>query len=220
MRKLKRYPSLTSAVGRIKVLYRAANASDVKAGLEWYSAAHQFAERLANETQIPIGVVCHVIAVLSPVCLWDRNMTDAENVCTEFMRTGQVVETQVSTYGPNRAKAERILDAWSTGEDWDGILSGPKVTAFATNLMNPENGNTVTLDTHALSVAMGVHHTNRSLQSLPRPAIMERYRVAYRTAARQLGLRSNQVQAVTWLAWRAQQYVAHTSTLRLRGEEI
>ena len=218
-RKLKRWPSLDSAVGHIAALLAVADEADRVSGVVWYSEAHKFAQGLANETKIEYRVICHVIAVLSPTCIWERNKTDARAVCLEFIKTGRVTETEVSTYGQNRAKAERILVAWFAPEQWDNILSGPKVTAFARNIEDPNNLEDVTLDTHALSIAMGIHFTATTVPN-PRPPIKERYRCAYRIAAHDAGLSPCQVQAITWLTWRRKHYVDYGSVLRTRGEEI
>ena len=218
-RKLKRWPSLDSAVGRIAALLAVADDADKASGVVWYSEAHKFAHGLASDTGIGVRAVCHVIAVLSPACIWKRNKTDARAVCLEFIKTGRVTETEVSTYGQNRAKAERILVAWFASEPWDNILSGPKVTAFARNIENPNNLEDVTLDTHALSIALGIHYTATTCPD-PRPAIKDRYRRAYQIVARATDLSPCQVQAITWLCWRRKHYVDYGAVLKTRGEEI
>ena len=218
-RKRKAYPSLESAVRNITAVFSGATAEEWKTGKIWYRDAHTFAQGLSYDTDIPLDVVCHVIAVLSPSCNWNRNKADAEAVCWEFCKTEDVIKTRVSTYGPNLAKARLILGSWKADTRWDNILSGPKVTAFAANLLDPTDPFNVTLDTHGIAIAMGWHFTVSSVPEL-RPDVLERYRRAYRLVAREQGLVPCELQAIVWTTWRKQWYHEHETVLRLKGEEI
>lgn len=217
-RKLKPYPSLDAAIANIKALFERATEPERKAGLVWYRRAHEFTAGLSEDTGVPLPVIAHVIAALSPNVYWDRNKTDAEAVILEFVKHGRVT-VRVSTYGRNRTKAIKILETWKAGGPWFELLSGPKVTAFAANIIDPADPCNVTLDSHAINIAMGQLATQAAHVD-PRETVKERYRRAYRMVAREAGLVPCQLQAIVWTVWRNQWYALHENTAKLKGETL
>jgi hypothetical protein len=120
------YPLATYA-RNLRRWLREAGPSEWRVGLDWYANASQDIHRLGAKYGIPHGQLCGVVAVLSPMMRWERNLVEAENVITG---------RRSAAYGPNVRKAAYIL----AGEDPEEIVSGPKVTAFYRLLLSGRRG--------------------------------------------------------------------------------
>jgi hypothetical protein len=145
------------------------------AGKGWYDVAHVVANRLGEH-----GAA--IIAVLSPMVSWPHNLTDAK----------AIVNGDEPTYalGDNVAKAKRIL----SGEHPQAVLGGRKVLAFFQNVLHPDEGYTVTLDTH-MAKLIGLP----AYEVFQLAGVYDALSDGVRDAADELGLRPNQVQAIAWL---------------------
>ena len=97
------------------------------------------------------------------------------------------------------------------GEAPDDVLGGHKVRSFYNNILLGSTGD-VTIDTHAISAAMGEKVTSQDARMtiMDAPALAEygtegAYPIiadAYRTVAAENGLSPEQAQAIIWLQWR------------------
>lgn len=181
-------------------------------GCVWYTDANYFAECIVSQYEglFSLETVCAVISILSPANNWEGNKRDAlamfaavnngiplavKDKKTGKRSTGLVV----STYGPQAAKAYRTA-VGNAGFAYIG--KGLKTLAFADNILNPNGLERVTVDRHAVGVALmstGEDHKKISLTA-------KRYRIiqdAYIQAAKEVCyLTPMQMQAVTWLAYR------------------
>jgi hypothetical protein len=95
-------------------------------------------------------------------------------------------------------KALEIYD----GADWRQVLKGPKERSFADNISNPKRSQAVTVDRHAVRVALGDIATRDKSGPeviLSRVGVYEAIAQAYRDAAKDLGLLPLELQAITWL---------------------
>lgn len=169
--------------------YRLSTGADREAGEGWYDSARAYAATLDSDVSRAVGV----IAALSPMMPWDRNMILSREVYNG-KRSGCL--------SANMAKAVRILD----GEAPDVVLSGAKVRAFYLNIMGIDNDEAVTIDRHAIMVAEGKRIDGKSLKFTK--AVNRRYADEYRRAAlilsKEFGrpLTPAQVQATVWVWWR------------------
>lgn len=195
------------AVANIKAHYYAAVQYPTlyQAGVRWYFTARVLLQAMAVRTGVHLDVATAVTAVLSPKNKWTRNVVDAEN-CLKAAANGES-ETSIkcSTYPANRAKAFRII-----GKEFYGdVLSGNKVTSFFWNMRHPDDDYTVTVDGHALAVALGARISISKLPSLSD----KQYNLvgdAYRQACKEINLDQltgaelvpSQVQAVCWIYYR------------------
>lgn len=128
-------------VGNIIDKYRQASPEFVKGGNEWYEQANEVAGRVGGgDTRRGAGI----IAALSPLNNWDRNVAEAH----ELVKTGNVASALLPA---NVEKARRI----HAGEDPLDVLGGHKVTNFFQNISDPSNPHPVTIDRHAYDIAMG-----------------------------------------------------------------
>jgi len=180
--------------------FRAATPSDRETGVGWYTAAHRVAAAL--DPRDPIRAAA-VIAVLSPLLPWPRNVTEARNAYTGG---------PIRALGPNARKALRIV----AGEDPEFIVSGPKVRAFWRTIADPAEPQAVVVDRHAIDVAAGRVLGDRVRSTYVAragayDAVSEMYRRAARRLSREHGLLFTPatVQAITWVYWRREHAVAH-----------
>jgi hypothetical protein len=143
---------------------------------------------MAHKTDMPFSVVAAVCAALSPRCKWEQNLVDTMTVLTAVQHGLPEYECKVTTYGRNKSKAFSIAHFRDPA-----LLSGPKVTAFYSNLMGDYH--TLTLDTHAITAWKG---NNRK----PSRPDFRKARAAYHRAAKKAGIPVALFQAVIWVIQR------------------
>lgn len=181
--------SVTKMTNRIIKMY---NLGD-KADASWYTEAYKLSCELAQKYNTQTERVAGVIAALSPMKNWNMNIRLAD----DFFAGRKVGHTKAMV-----SKAEAIGTA--DIKDIPAILNGNKITNFYSNIINPSCNTRVTIDRHAIMIAMG--GVNLSQQELSLLANTDKkYKAiadAYRRAAKKLGVRPLEVQAVTWVVWR------------------
>lgn len=171
-------------------------------GMRWYPDAHIVATALGHGNA---HVGAGVIAAYSPQTSWPRNLFNA----------GRSLHTGVALGGPGsgvyatgsmRDQAQRIMD----GEDYNNVLVGPKVRAFAHLIEHGGDAgpSRVVVDRHALSVAAGRRMSTDDLAQAPlgnhhyyqHP--VDQYTHAAGMISTQSGLTvpPHAVQAATWMA--------------------
>lgn len=185
--------------------YREASPDFIKGGHEWYEKAHEEATKLGKGNTLRGA---GIIAALSPLSDWDRNVREAK----ELTKTGTVKSALLPA---NVEKARRIHE----GEEPEKVLGGHKVTNFFKNIHDPSNPSPVTVDRHAYDIAMGrpfIGQGKGKKAEEPRQtgvmsqdlglSSMGRYKHfvhAYQHAAGELGVDvPNKVQATSWVAHR------------------
>lgn len=176
-------------------VYRQATDEQVTEGLRWYHHAHGVAASLdPADPRRAAGV----IAALSPRVAWARNVELAARACADGRASG--------TLGSSQRAADAIL----AGGDPLAVLRGPKVRAFFTLIADPDDPVAVCVDRHGIDVAVGqrLREAQRSAWfPLQRRGLYDTFAGCYRRAARRLGVRPAQVQAVTWVHWRTSKQV-------------
>ena len=174
-----------------------ATPQEVIEGMTWYKTAHELACELAEQRGLSLDVVAGVIAALSPRSRWERNTRDAERLIAADVVGEDPMAVPVTTFNRNKECAIRVLKAGTR----HGVLSGPKVCAFADNIEKP-SGNPITVDSHSYNAWIG----HRAISSGNGPRITpKRYRECaegYRKVADLYGIRPSQAQAIIWLAWK------------------
>ena len=181
--------SVTKMTNRILKMYALGNKADAM----WYQDAYKIACSLAQKYNTQTERVAGIIAALSPLKRWDKNVELAEDLLA-----GRYVGHTKNMV----AKAYKVSKCDIA--DIPAVLNGNKITDFYSNIINPTCDTRVTIDRHAIMIAMGgVHISQSDLAKLSNTdkrysAIAE----AYRRAAKKLGVRPLEVQAVTWVVWR------------------
>ena len=196
-----------AAIGHIKACYYAAKQypSLYEEGLYWYFDAQRIAGDMARRNRVSLQSAVGVIAALSPNNKWKRNLIDAENCLKVVAAGGWDSDFKASTYGQNKLKAWWIASEKSPDE----ILGGNKVRSFYANILVPDDPFTVTIDGHAVAIALGARiplSKSPQLSDKQYEAVAEAYRQATveinADSLTKSDLLPSQVQAVTWTYYR------------------
>ena len=181
--------SVTKMTNRILKMYALGNVADAM----WYQDAYRIACNLAQKHNTQTERVAGIIAALSPLKRWDKNIELAD----DLLSGRKVGHTKNMVNKAHKVSQCDIADI-------PAVLNGNKITDFYSNIINPTCDTRVTIDRHAIMIAMGgIHISQSDLAKLSNTdkrysAIAE----AYRRAAKKLGIRPLEVQAVTWVVWR------------------
>lgn len=175
-------------VRNITRVFNNATCFEIAEGREWYAQAW----RLALEVD-PLHPTraAGIIAALSPLTPWDRNVW----LVRETYRNGTL---ESGTLGANRVKANRIM----AGEDPLLVLRGAKVRAFFAGIVSKGASSDVCVDRHAYDLAVGKRYGNGDRPGLQTKDGYARIAAAYVRAAKRLGVGPQELQAITWVAWR------------------
>ena len=113
---------------------------------DWYKNANKLAEIMADVQDTQMTKVVGVIAALSPLKTWEQNLVCAR----EFIMTGDTGHMKQFIQ-----KARDIVKSDGSDEEILDILNGRKISAFYLNIMYYDKADYLTIDRHALSVALG-----------------------------------------------------------------
>lgn len=182
-----------TVVRRIMEVYD--KATDKK---DWYREANEFAFTLSYEIwdkkpatrKKAHAKVCGIISAFSPLKSWDENMVIAKL----FVETGKIKHTK--TLGD---KAKEIFNSDGEVDTIFVILNGNKITSFFLNILNPDDSQAVTIDRHAISIALGYSITDNFQMTEKQ---YEFFSNCYRIASHKAGILPLQMQAITWTKWR------------------
>lgn len=171
----------------ITKVYRQGTPNEHMQGTQWYSQAHALAVEL--DPNMPSRAAA-VIAVLSPMMSWDRNVALARDV---------YAGKPARCLGSNANKAAMLM----AGAEPNDVLSGPKVRAFWRAIANPNDPDAIVIDRHALSIAAGSALNDQQIKSMLRPQSAYGQVVKlYANAARIVNVSPVALQATTWVIWR------------------
>lgn len=176
---------LTPSASHVLAELSRADANQHAAGMDWYADAHSLALTLNSRN---VAEASAVIAALSPQLSWDRNVVLAKRAYDGTLDGGCLPASIV--------KAHRIL----AGETPLDVLGGLKVRSFYANIVDPTDSITVTVDRHAVDVAVA-RRLGKASPGLT-PKRYAAWSAAYREAALDKGMLPQQMQAITWTSWR------------------
>ena len=190
--------------GPILAVFFQATAAEVQHGRRWYDDAREFCQNLASQYSLSVEATAGVVAALSPNNRWERNLTDAENICRAFSlgSLADAEQCKVATFNANKAKALQIL----AGSAPLAVLGGLKVQAFYRCILG-NSINSVCVDGHAYAIWRGEHITTTKTPKIS-PKLYAAIAADYARAAETINgiigteLSAAQVQAITWCAWR------------------
>ena len=132
--------TLAPTAANIVRTYRKATDDQIGRGASWYADAHTFARALdPTNPRRAAGV----LAALSPLMKWDRNMVLAARVYAEGFASGAL------------GNSLRAADAIYAGADPLDVLKGKKVRAFFATINDPTGTDAVVIDRHAFDIAIG-----------------------------------------------------------------
>lgn len=213
-------------------VFRQIPALEIAEGRLWYPRARNLAEELADpydditdaEFDSEVRRAAAVIAVLSPMTSWKKNVKDATWLCEAYRsaienpRPGWDVRLNGSVIDnfpgikKNGIKALRIL----MGEDPEDVVKGPKVRQFWQAIVDPTDPRAVVVDRHAFDVSV-----NRVLTDAVRGKLLgkagaydnvaDKYRRAAAIISGTWGspITPAELQAITWVWWRKNRAAAN-----------
>jgi hypothetical protein len=183
-----RFPS---AVKNILNILSFATAQEIEEGKVWYKEAQAFAKQQAETYGVSLEIVAGIISALSPGVDWERNKAE-----TLVVLNGDRSH-KFGTYGPNVKKAFEIRNA-GLHVNVATFFPANKTYNFYHNIINPADTNFVTIDRHALSVALGAVRADKSITNVEYRELA----TAYNKAAKKANLLPCEIQAITWVKWR------------------
>ncbi len=165
----------------------------------WYWRAHNICHNISLNTTVPMRNTVAVMAALSVNVGWERNVKECRAICTEedisFTTYGKQVEKAYALRDCDDVDVERVLCK-------DPMLSGMKTYRFFKLIEKPWRNDLVCIDSHAISAARGVKLSNKNPLRKPTGYQYRCYEADYLWAARTLGLRGCELQAIVWCRWR------------------
>lgn len=162
----------------------------------WYIEANSVMVDIAFEFGMRYSVeqITAITAAFSPLKTWSQNI----KMTRRFLegKKGGHFKSAIK-------KAEAILELGVEEDDVQkflDILNGNKISSFFMNILQPNNTSVVTIDRHAISIALGRVSTQKE-QSLTKNQY-EFFVQCYVWTAEQLGITPSELQGRTWSAWR------------------
>ena len=190
-------------VQSITAVYNLASQTDKNLGLNWYARALTFAVQLSDIYNIETATIVGVIASLSPRNRWERNMQDAESMVKVYANGGtfeDLMQLKVCTFKTGKSKAAAILaNKISDRAELLATLKGPKLCEFFNCIMG--DCDDVCIDGHAYSIWVGDRITLANVPSIGKK-LRQTIKSDYQEAAKNLGLKSHELQAITWVCWK------------------
>lgn len=179
---------IDATVENILSVYNAATTTQRNEGLRWYRFAHECAEMISPDN---VSMGAGVIAALSPRQNWDYNL----QIAARAFRNGEAT----GTLSMLCKKANAIM----AGANPLDVLGGVKITNFYLNILDPDSNAGVTIDRHAFDIAAGRVTDDNTRAMLSRKGYYDAFADLYRYAARAIGISAPNLQAITWIKWRA-----------------
>lgn len=178
---LKRY-----GITRLRQEWADTTQVEFEVGLTWYDEAHAWCVRLAFKHGMTTEQVAVIAASLSPRLPWHRAID-----LTERILDGE--DISAFALGRRVRKAEQVLaglDPWT-------VASGPKVTAFAHNLVGDYSW--ATIDKWSFDQVSGRDYNGQGAHFLERVGIYNMYSECFETVAREASLETAVMQAILWV---------------------
>jgi hypothetical protein len=179
---------VTPLTRRATAEYRRATPVIVERGRAWYREANAIALNHVVEYGVTLEQASGILAAFSPRMAWGQNVMMAERLLSRNgTLDGGCLKRSIE-------QASRIY----FGEDPLRVMQGPKTRAFYQAVLTAGQSETAVIDVHAWSMLIG-----RRAEKAPN---LTQYRAAdtcIRRAADIVGEGTHELQAVTWLAWRA-----------------
>ena len=159
--------------------------------VDWYVEANNFCQYVSEHYELPLNKVIGIVSALSPRKSWELN----KRVAVDLITKNEAGHMQVFV-----DKARDIRDNGNTDEEILSILNGTKIKSFYLNIKYPKRDKTVTIDRHAIAVALG--RTASDLELAITPKHYKFFEDCYKWTAEKVGISPVQLQAVTWTTWR------------------
>ena len=163
---------------------------------DWYKEANAFCRQLSISYAVPLNSVVGVVSALSPLKTWEKN----KEIAIYYLEKGTVKKNNKYINFPKQCeKLPKIMYTNREQKILD-ILRGEKTKSFYLNIRYPERMVNVTVDRHAIAVALGRVATDEE-QALSKNHY-KFFEDCYKWTAELLGIRPLLLQSITWETWR------------------
>ena len=167
----------------------------------WYQEANEWAVEVSeflfkfSGRRISVQQVLGVVSALSPMQEWNKN----KEIAIDLIMTGDCGYME-----RGKQKARDILRLGGHFRHFDteikSILNGEKTKTFYENMVYPTRSSGVTVDRHAISIAIG-HIADDKEQSISKD-VYTFIEKCYIMTAETLGLAPLHLQSITWQTWK------------------
>jgi len=190
--------------------YLESNQFERNAGFHWYNDGHNYLKDMSIHFNIPLKIVCGIIAVTSPSLSWSQNTILTYNI---LKFKGKLSHIKTPCYKANLYKA---LNIYKTKRVFPH-LRGPKVVQFYLNLLNPFDDSCITIDRFMISCyynELNIDHLKRFMT----PKHIETLKVEVKKLSIQYDLLPCQFQAIVWLTYHRiiKSMTSYSSQLQLK----
>jgi len=158
---------------------------------DWYTYESEQINILADRYKLPANKIAGIHSALSPRKEWQLN----KRIAIDLITTDTCGHMKVFVQ-----KARDILHIGTNDVQILGILNGRKISSFYMNILYPDSSTTVTIDRHAIAVALGRTATAKELSLTDKQYTF--FEDCYKRASDKLGIRPNLLQSITWEAWK------------------
>jgi hypothetical protein len=172
-------------------IVRVFNVATDKEKEDWYASANTYCQYLSDKHNLPVDKVIGIVSALSPRKEWGLNKRLAE----QLISTDNCGQIKLFVN-----KARDIRDKGNSECEILSILNGQKIKSFFMNIKYPDSGTNVTVDRHAIAVAIG-RTANETEQSLT-DKNYKFFKDCYVWTAQQMGIKPLLLQSITWNTWK------------------
>jgi len=168
---------------------------------DWYQEAHDFGIEVSGMFKdVSKRQVLGIISALSPLKEWNKNKELAVDLiltgtCGHMKRNIQKARDILALNG----YCDKHNDAMILDFKIRQILNGEKTKAFYTNMAYPK-GKGVTIDRHAIAIAIGRNATDKE-QAISKQ-VYTFIENCYIMTSETLGLAPLHLQSITWQTWK------------------
>jgi hypothetical protein len=196
--------SMDEMVANIISIWKLSTPQEKRDGIVWYVDAHKECQQMSEDFGVSDYLAAGVVSALSPNNKWAINIRNARDLIDNFIQGEDINAFKVSTYPMNKVKAWEIMQENHDYESMKVKLNGQKTTCFYANIMGED---TCTVDGHARNIAYMERVNLTSDKSAVGKVEYREIQQAYILAAKKLRyqnkrVKSYELQAVTWVAWR------------------
>ena len=184
--------SRTKIKNNIIKTYRQKTKSELN---DWYQEAHDFGIEVSEMfDNVSKRQVLGIISALSPLKEWNKN----KELAVDLILTGNAGHMK-----RNVQKARDILalnDDIHLDDNILKVLNGEKTKAFYYNMAYPKRKTGVTVDRHAIAIAIGRTATNK--EQVISKDVYTFIEKCYIMTAETLNLAPLHLQSITWQTWK------------------
>ena len=190
--------SKTKIKNNIIKTYKQSNQSELN---DWYQEAHDFGCDVSGMFKgVSKRKVLGIVSALSPLKEWNKNKELAVDListgtCGHMGRNIQKGRDILAIKGSNYRECDSMVLDFKIRK----ILNGEKTKAFYTNMTYPR-GKGVTIDRHAIAIAIGRTATDKE-QSISKQ-VYTFIENCYIMTSETLNLAPLHLQSITWQTWK------------------